>query len=231
MVKKRLLRKLASNEEIKDILEKLYNQYNPKDYPHMWIKPKDQSNDMWIIFQATLFGLQEKNINVDKETVLDELNKFIEEKKQIKNEIISVSPKIQPILNNYNDTLRIDFDPADPYERDGPVVVMREFTRNGYKDHAFIGEKGETHTIVQDKHPDIKKHCINKEGIPVICHANYWHPIVFITGYNKYDNIKEVAKIIKKKYPSIEKVYSFNGNSRGGIIHKEAKKHLPKRIV
>ena len=223
---KRLLKHAANiNTEVLNILKELKEKYPPKQSSGFWIKMKDQTNNTWLLFQAVIFLLKSKKIFAKDNELIPILNKFIDE--QVMPELDNnISPKILPLLNSYSDHLRIDFDPADPNERDGPIVVVREFAQTDIKDHAFIGKKGETHSQIQSQHPEIMQHCRDEQGIDIICHGNYWRPIAFLSSFNQYKDDKLVANIIKTQHPQVEKVFSFNGGSRGGIVHKEAKKRL-----
>lgn len=224
---KRLLKKLA-NTDIINILNDFKQKYDPLKQSTFWIKQADQPYQTWILFQAVIFTLQDKGINnIDEQKILSVINDYCEKNIYPLFNSLRINPKIKVILDSkYDENLTIDFDPANTTERDGPVVIAREFKRNGVEDHVFIGKKGETHGQIQDRHKDVIAHSVDKDGTLVICHANYWHPLVFITGYNQYPSLKEVGQIIKQKRPEIKKVYSFNGGIHGGIIHKEAKKKL-----
>lgn len=147
---------------------------------------------------------------------------------------IDVDKNIQIILNSKNDQhLLIDFDPTNSSQRDGAIVVCREFINNNdYIDHVYLNTSGKTHSQIQEEHPKELQHCRDSNGNLILCHAHYWYPIVFLSGYNTYPNKKEVATIIKNKYPDkIQKVYLYTGSpQKGGMIHKLARR-LMKRII
>lgn len=219
-------------QEVTKILNELYQSYPPNKNAAFWIKQSDTDIKNWLLMQAVLFKLSnstnkssESSKNINENDVYNIITNYINTKVLPTLNTQDISPKILPILNSKDDAhLVISFDPANPNERDNAVVVMREYNPNkSYIDHAFIGQRGETHSHIQSNHLDILKHCKDEKGTPTICHANYWKPIIFLTGYNTFNNIKDIVNAIKSKYPNVKKIYTFNGGINGGMIHKVGK--------
>lgn len=221
-----------------NILETLKNNYDVRKYKYIWFPSND--NPVWMLLQLVIMQLKQKDNYTDideiklSDLIIPILKQYVNDSIKPLLEHSALDPNIQLILNSTNDEhLVINFDPADSSQRDGAIVAMREFTANNqYIDHIFLDETGKTHSQIQDEYKDILRHSQDSSGKLTICHAHYWRPIVFLSGYNSYPSAKEIAKIIQQKYPDkVKKVYLYNGTPmKGGMIHKLAKR-LMKRII
>ena len=106
-----------------------------------------------------------------------------------------------PINSKVNN---LTFSSQDPYFREAPIVVCREFLDNGnYKDHVLIGPYGTHHEYVLNKNSELLDRC-KLNGIDFFtCAFLYKNNIVYLSTneYNAYSSLKEVANIIIQQYP------------------------------
>ena len=106
-----------------------------------------------------------------------------------------------PINSKVNN---LTFSSQDPYFREAPIVVCREFLDNGnYKDHILIGPYGTHHDYVLNKNSELLDRC-KLNGIDFFtCTFLYKNNIVYLSTneYNAYSSLKEVANIIIQQYP------------------------------
>lgn len=222
-IKNQLKQLLANNQLFinieKQFIQILKNKYindflilYPK-YKQIFIDPNEQIKkciDMFIMRLEKLY-----------------LNEYAQ--KEIQNNLK------YPINSRVNN---LTFSSQDPYFREAPIVVCREFLDNGkYKDHVLIGHPNEHHYKVMKDHPEIIDNCKDKYGNAIFACA-YLYPdnIIYLSTQeqNTYSSINEVKEILSTQIPNIKGIFCVNYkqvNQNGKKINiKDFTNRLARRI-
>ena len=114
----------------------------------------------------------------------------------------------------------LTFSSQDPYFREAPIVICREFMENNqYEDHVLIGLSGEHHEQVIINNSELINRCYNKNN-QLICAWLYLYPRnnVYISSrdINYYSSIDELVQILKNKFKQLNSIFyvKYQGNTR-----------------
>ena len=126
----------------------------------------------------------------------------------------------------------IAMSPRKDQNRSGPILVIREYNGDNYKDHVLFGAEGSNHNSIytDPQYEHIIENCYpyndTQKHHPTLVHVYRLGKVAFIAQpgqeYNGYRNIDLVAKILIQDL-NIEKVYTLplNKNTGGKITRLE----------
>lgn len=212
---KQQLKILLNNKlyvDIQDQFEQILKQKYIKDFLQIYPECINIINDKSINIQSKInnfiFRISKKYLNEHAQ-------------KEIQNNIQ------YPINSQVNN---LSFSSQDPYFREAPIVICREFLKNNqYKDHILVRNPGKYHDDVLQEHKELINKCYdNNNQLIFVCLYLYSNNIIYISSreVNFYSSINKLVQILKNQYKSLNSIFyvQYNGNIKNT-------KHLAKKIL